>query len=211
MASRATSTSSARRYRAFDEAKKLVYLDIDIDEGKQFYVSRIEFTGNTITRDNVIRRELLVEEGQVYNQQLVDLALFFVQFVYCCIDKLLVIHLAFFHQQFAANHAVARDAVAAELNARHIELLAFAAVNVQVDQVLGIVEPRYRRANELDIALPAIGLLQRFQAFAEDHGVEVVAILDREHRAQRLGVAEVLVVAERDAAQAIALAFLNRE
>ena len=59
----------------FDEAKKLIYLDIDIDEGKPFYVSRIEFTGNTITRDKVIRRELLVEEGQVYNSQLVDLSL----------------------------------------------------------------------------------------------------------------------------------------
>jgi outer membrane protein insertion porin family len=58
-----------------DEAKKLVYLDIDIDEGKQFFISRIEFTGNTITRDKVIRRELLVEEGQVYNSQLVDLSL----------------------------------------------------------------------------------------------------------------------------------------
>jgi outer membrane protein insertion porin family len=58
-----------------DEAKKLVYLDIDIDEGKQFYVSRIEFTGNTLTRDRVIRREMLIEEGQVYNSRLVDLSL----------------------------------------------------------------------------------------------------------------------------------------
>jgi outer membrane protein insertion porin family len=58
-----------------DEAKKLVYLDVDIDEGKQFYVSRIEFTGNTLTRDRVIRRELLIEEGQVYNSRLVDLSL----------------------------------------------------------------------------------------------------------------------------------------
>jgi outer membrane protein insertion porin family len=58
-----------------DEAKKLVYLDVDIDEGKQFYISRIEFTGNTLTRDRVIRRELLVEEGQVYNSRLVDLSL----------------------------------------------------------------------------------------------------------------------------------------
>ena len=59
----------------FDEAKKLIYLDIDIDEGKQFYVSRIEFTGNTITRDKVIRRELLLEEGQLYNSQLWDLSI----------------------------------------------------------------------------------------------------------------------------------------
>jgi outer membrane protein insertion porin family len=58
-----------------DEARKLVYLNIDIDEGKQFYVSRIEFTGNTLTRDRVIRRELLIEEGQVYNSRLVDLSL----------------------------------------------------------------------------------------------------------------------------------------
>ncbi|MGA7158693.1 MAG: outer membrane protein assembly factor BamA [Acidobacteriaceae bacterium] len=58
-----------------DEAKKLVYLNVDIDEGKQFYVSRIEFTGNTLTRDRVIRRELLIEEGQVYNSRLVDLSL----------------------------------------------------------------------------------------------------------------------------------------
>jgi outer membrane protein insertion porin family len=59
----------------FDEARHLISLNIDIDEGKQFYVSRIEFTGNTITRDKVIRRELMVEEGQVYNSQLVDLSL----------------------------------------------------------------------------------------------------------------------------------------
>jgi outer membrane protein insertion porin family len=58
-----------------DEAKKVVNMNIDIDEGKQFYVSRIEFTGNTITRDKVIRRELLVEEGGVYNSRLVDLSL----------------------------------------------------------------------------------------------------------------------------------------
>ena len=59
----------------FDEAKKLIYLDIDIDEGKPYSISRIEFTGNTITRDKVIRRELLVDEGSVYNSQLVDLSL----------------------------------------------------------------------------------------------------------------------------------------
>jgi outer membrane protein insertion porin family len=53
-----------------DDAKKLVFLDIDIDEGKSFTVSRIEFQGNTITRDRVIRRELNLEEGQVYNSNL---------------------------------------------------------------------------------------------------------------------------------------------
>ena len=53
----------------FDDQKKTVSLEIDIDEGKQFFVSRIEFQGNTITRDRVIRRELMLDEGQVYNSQ----------------------------------------------------------------------------------------------------------------------------------------------
>ena len=58
-----------------DEKNKTVSLNIDIDEGKQFYVSRIEFQGNTITRDSVIRRELLLDEGSVYNSQLWEYSL----------------------------------------------------------------------------------------------------------------------------------------
>ncbi len=59
----------------FDESKKQVYLDIDLDEGKQFYVRRIEFAGNTTTRDKVIRREILLQEGQVYNERLWEFSL----------------------------------------------------------------------------------------------------------------------------------------
>jgi outer membrane protein insertion porin family len=58
-----------------DDAKHLVYWDIDVDEGKQFYVSRIEFSGNTVTRDKVIRRELLLQEGEVYNAQRWDISI----------------------------------------------------------------------------------------------------------------------------------------
>ncbi len=58
-----------------DEAKKTVTLTIDIDEGKPFYVGRIEIQGNTLTRDRVIRRELLLQEGQVYNSQLWEMSL----------------------------------------------------------------------------------------------------------------------------------------
>ncbi len=59
----------------FDDDKKLANLEIDIDEGKQFYVRRIEFVGNTTTRDKVIRRELALEEGGVYNSRLWELSL----------------------------------------------------------------------------------------------------------------------------------------
>jgi len=59
----------------FDDDKKLAFLEIDVDEGKQFYVRRIEFQGNTTTRDKVIRRELALEEGGVYNSKFWELSL----------------------------------------------------------------------------------------------------------------------------------------
>lgn len=58
-----------------DDQKKVVSLKVDLDEGKQFYVRRIEFQGNTTTRDKVIRRELALEEGNVYNSRLWELSL----------------------------------------------------------------------------------------------------------------------------------------
>ncbi len=59
----------------FDDEKKIVNLEVDVDEGKQFYVRRIEFEGNTTTRDKVIRREIALEEGQIYNSRLWELSL----------------------------------------------------------------------------------------------------------------------------------------
>ena len=59
----------------FDEDKKLVNVVIDVEEGKQFYVRRIEFQGNTTTRDKVIRRELALEEGGIYNSRLWEYSL----------------------------------------------------------------------------------------------------------------------------------------
>ena len=41
---------------------------ITIEEGKQFSLRRLEFLGNTFTRDNVLRREVLINEGDIYNQ-----------------------------------------------------------------------------------------------------------------------------------------------
>lgn len=57
-----------------DDEKKLLTLNIDVEEGKPFFVRRIEFQGNTTTRDKVIRRDLLVQEGQVFNSRLWDLS-----------------------------------------------------------------------------------------------------------------------------------------
>ncbi|MFN8062814.1 MAG: BamA/TamA family outer membrane protein [Vicinamibacterales bacterium] len=40
-----------------------------LQEGKQYFVNRITFTGNTTTRDNVIRRELRLYENGVFNTE----------------------------------------------------------------------------------------------------------------------------------------------
>ncbi len=49
-----------------------VELTINVDEGKQFFVRRIDFAGNTTTRDKVIRREILLDEGDAYNSAMWD-------------------------------------------------------------------------------------------------------------------------------------------
>src|SRR6266446_6899592 len=50
-------------------------LTLTFDEGKQFFVRRIDFSGNTTTRDKVIRRELLIDEGDVFNTRLWELSI----------------------------------------------------------------------------------------------------------------------------------------
>ena len=40
-----------------------------VQEGKQYFVNRITFAGNTTTRDNVIRRELRLVEGNIFNTE----------------------------------------------------------------------------------------------------------------------------------------------
>ena len=55
-----------------DDKRRLVNLALDFDEEKQFFVHRIEFSGNTKTRDKVIRRELLLDEGQLFSTTLWD-------------------------------------------------------------------------------------------------------------------------------------------
>ncbi|HLK69714.1 MAG TPA: outer membrane protein assembly factor BamA [Bryobacteraceae bacterium] len=47
-------------------------LTITADEGRQFFIRRIDFSGNTTTRDKVIRREILLDEGDMFNTQLWD-------------------------------------------------------------------------------------------------------------------------------------------
>ena len=52
-----------------DDANKVINLTLRFDEQKQYYVRRIEFSGNTTTRDKVIRRELLIDEGALFDKR----------------------------------------------------------------------------------------------------------------------------------------------
>ena len=55
-------------------AEGIVDIIIRIDEGKQFSLRRLEFTGNTFTRDRVLRREFLINEGDIYNQNYLEIS-----------------------------------------------------------------------------------------------------------------------------------------
>ncbi len=46
-----------------------VDVTVRLSEGKQYFINRIEFTGNSQTRDEVIRREIGLVEGGVFNTE----------------------------------------------------------------------------------------------------------------------------------------------
>jgi outer membrane protein insertion porin family len=50
-------------------------LTLTADEGKQFFVRRIDFSGNVTTRDKVIRREIMLDEGDIFNNRLWELSI----------------------------------------------------------------------------------------------------------------------------------------
>jgi len=58
-----------------DDANKVINLTMRFDEQKQYTVRRIDFSGNTTTRDKVIRRELLIDEGQLFNKRYWELSI----------------------------------------------------------------------------------------------------------------------------------------
>ena len=58
-----------------DLSKGVADITFSVEEGKQYVLRRLEFIGNTFTRDNVLRREVLLNEGERYNEQLWDLSI----------------------------------------------------------------------------------------------------------------------------------------
>ncbi len=62
--------SRSRRRKA-----DVVDVTINLNEDKQYFVNRIEFKGNTTTRDKVIRREMWLNEQDVMNMELLKVSI----------------------------------------------------------------------------------------------------------------------------------------
>jgi outer membrane protein insertion porin family len=52
-----------------DQDQKTVAIQIDIQEGGEVRIGRIDITGNNKTRDKVIRRQMRLEEGDLYSKK----------------------------------------------------------------------------------------------------------------------------------------------
>ncbi len=60
--------AAAKPLRA-PSGEPLVDVTMRLQEGKQYFINRITFVGNTTTRDNVVRRELRLFENGVFNTE----------------------------------------------------------------------------------------------------------------------------------------------
>jgi outer membrane protein insertion porin family len=60
--------------QSFDPKTKSMDLTFKLEPSKQFKVHRIYFAGNTKTRDKVMRREFLIEEGNIFSTAALDVS-----------------------------------------------------------------------------------------------------------------------------------------
>jgi outer membrane protein insertion porin family len=60
---------TGRPERKPDPARKVVDVTLTMEEDKKYFVGKITFTGNHTTRDKVIRREVYLNEGDVFNTE----------------------------------------------------------------------------------------------------------------------------------------------
>jgi outer membrane protein insertion porin family len=58
-----------------DPDKKVVDVTLSMEEDKRYFLNKIRFTGNDTTRDKVIRREVYMNEGDVFNTEALKLSI----------------------------------------------------------------------------------------------------------------------------------------
>lgn len=57
-----------------DMDKRIVHLTFEVEKGKLVTIERINIAGNTKTRDKVIRREMVISEGDLYSGARIDVS-----------------------------------------------------------------------------------------------------------------------------------------
>src|SRR5260370_56544 len=129
------------------------------DEQKQYFVRRIDFSGNTTTRDKVIRRELLIVE-----------------------------ELAFINEQFAPNDLVAGGSVAAEVDAADEILLLLVEAQREIDDFVGVVDFGVRLGSEIDETVFAVNLAVGLECFANFFSGEDVSLFEGESALERINL-----------------------
>jgi outer membrane protein insertion porin family len=60
---------------SIDEERQTISLEVDVDEGKQFYVSSINVLGLDQQESQNALKDLLLKRGEIYNQRLIELFL----------------------------------------------------------------------------------------------------------------------------------------
>jgi outer membrane protein insertion porin family len=69
-----TITESEVEKGGVKEKRKYVKVDFTIDEGKKAFIEQIIIKGNKKTKDKVIRRELVITEGALFNSELMQIS-----------------------------------------------------------------------------------------------------------------------------------------
>ncbi|HEX5044173.1 MAG TPA: outer membrane protein assembly factor BamA [Candidatus Polarisedimenticolaceae bacterium] len=66
--------TAVRQIHRRPEGEPVADVTIEINEDKPYYVGRINFAGNTSTQDKVLRREMVLNEGELFSKSKLDLS-----------------------------------------------------------------------------------------------------------------------------------------
>jgi outer membrane protein assembly complex protein YaeT len=66
--------TAVRQIKRRPEGEAVADVIIEVNEDRPYYVSRIQFSGNTSTQDKVLRREMMINEGELFSKSKLDLS-----------------------------------------------------------------------------------------------------------------------------------------
>ncbi len=145
-----------------------VDVDFDVREGPRVYIGRIDIVGNTQTMDYVIRREMLVHEGDAYNQAEVDRS------------KQQIKNLGFFKDVDITNQPGSspdKTNLLVKVTEQSTGQLSFSVGYSTIDQLIanvGVTQSNFRGRGENLSATVSAGYLQQILdlSFTEPHFLE---------------------------------------